>query len=979
MTNSIDIKYRADTSQSVVATDKLLARITKLEGQLSTAVGKSSKVGSALGKSYADAEARVKHFEKALKSATSVTTKYRALEGLQEAVRAFKIAKADFEDSMKVGDKPAQSLDAVAYATAKLASARDNAWNAEQQQLRQSASLRQDIISKMTAQVSLEKKLAQESAALATQLKSRQDRDNAWNAQQMQKLSSAALKKDMISRAPAQSAADRELAQQRASALLGSLSAKPSEMISQMNAYQSQQKMQADAARRQQILDRDAQVVARQNAVARARELDRKYASRYALIDIDAKDRRGKNVIDSEATLTSRRSLLNDRMQNASPDSLAYKNMLAELTQIEAALKRIAALNKSAVSPGKTIAAVDLTSVKALRMQIKYLKSEMDKVGAGQQWDVLNQRLALAEAEMEDVTRQATEARKAVSAAATAPVGSWMRLGYELEQAKNELSQLTFGTKEFINQQKNVASLQKEWDKLNNAVNRTNKTQGKSNALMTTMVGQITGLAASYMGAYQAIALITDEWKKQRDIKLEMSRMGSSMEDVLHRQAVNIGSENLESAKKWARDNQRDADNKRGFNTSQEGMLDVLGYAMSSGASYKDAKSYSLDALELSKGNPELAAERVLGGVAIAKKNNSTNLMAGMGQMDAAAAMAQGVDNIQFIENTMDKMAVITNGTRNLDPMTTEEGLEWFTTGSRVMTDTTSEAISANIARAYIDMSDFTPKRRKKGKDGKDLVVPQAKIDELLAMRNFGQRMEYIARPGNEALAQQFEDAGKKGMPRNTLTTINTSPLWQKEMAISKAAIPSFADAEGVAKAHAKALDKAIPMVLADRKLEAGNQHALTAPEQQPYAKAMATWDSMWNGNKKIDFYGADPFVRYNSFKNRTYDEREKIAAGMNPQEAEVAAMLGNAQNMQRYQREKGNTIAADQLEGRIDIFQDMLIQLKELNAQVAAGKNAPPPAARPVAPVAKAPPVPRMPAMNFNAPGGDVFGWFKK
>ena len=52
---------------------------------------------------------------------------------------------------------------------------------------------------------------------------------------------------------------------------------------------------------------------------------------------------------------------------------------------------------------------------------------------------------------------------------------------------------------------------------------------------------------------------------------------------------------------------------------------------------------------------------------------------------------------------------------------------------------------------------------------------------------------------------------------------------------------------------------------------------------------------------------------------------------------------------------------------------------IDKLNAQVADGKNNPAPAPRPVAPVAQAPPVPRMPAMNLNARGGDVFGWFKK
>lgn len=999
MTNSIDIKYRADTSQSVVATDKLLARITKLEGQLSTAVGKSSKVGSALGKSYADAEVRVKHFEKALKSATSVTTKYRALEGLQEAVRAFKIAKADFEDSMKVGHDPGLAIDKVAQATSKLSAAQTNAWNAEQSQLRASASLRQDIISRMTAQVALEKQLSQDKAiASAKELATVQA--NSWNAEQSRLREAAALRQDIISRLTAQVALERKLEQTKAADMIGRFGAwqdasKPSPMISQMNAFQSQQKMQADAARRQQMLDRDAQVVERQKNIARARELDQKYASRYSSADFAANNRRGMNVFDSEATLTDRRSLLNDRMQKASPDSLAYKNMLAELTQIEAALKRIKDLQKQATSSSKPMAAVELGSAKALTQQIKYLKAEMSKVGAGPQWDTLNAKLAKAQTELDGMAKKADEAKKSLSEAATAPHGSWVRLDYELEKAKDELSKLTFGTKEFLAQQSKVRLLQYEWDQVNTAVNKTMKSQKDSNGLMGSLVGQAKTLALTYFGVHQAMQKVTSEYNKWKAFELSVANKGIELEAQIVKQSANIDATDRPAAKQWA------LDNAGALMSKPEDSYEVLGVALSSGGeTLARSKKLAESVLPLTVGDKEQAIGLAIASGVITSENQSDNYKAGTMQIRQFGQRSMGIDEKQFDENTMKAMAAKMRNGRKVDGMSSERVLEDIAEASHIVKDIAGDKSATALISELGAFDDFTAKAKGKLKDKTRFSVDPAIVKQFNESRDYDERKKLLQQ--NKGLGDQFIDTTRRGLPRAmVIGMLDTSPKAEEKRAWIKEGIDNFNVAGGKWDAEAQNIRESVPQLVERRTREAEASAARQRGSKALEGEAWATYDALLNGEGAVNLTGIDEIPRAKAevaMQQYNMEMRKKnmaalTAAGV-PADQWAGHPLnrnGNQAGMFRrgvgvlLQEEKAaggefkNPVVYDILQKTYESLQRQEKQLEQLNAQVAAGKGNPPAGPRAVAPVAKAPPVPRMPAMNFNAPGGDVFGWFKK
>lgn len=996
MSNSIDIKYRADTSQSVVATDKLLARITKLEGQLSTAVGKSSKVGSALGKSYADAEARVKHFEKALKSATSVTTKYRALEGLQAAVRAFKVAKADFEDSMKVGHDPGLAIDQVAQATSKLSAVQANAWNAEQSQLRASASLRQDIISRMTAQVALEKQLSQDKAiASAKQLATVQA--NAWNSEQSRLRASAALRQDIISRLTAQVALEKQVAQQTAMqdhiAGAGVRFGAGSRRSSSEWTKPEDQRDYDNKTLRDDITSRlTAEVEERRR---RGRELDAKQRAREVSSSLAANSRRGSEVFDSENTLKDRRSLLNDRMQHASPDSVAYKNMLAELTQIEAALKRIKDLQKQATSSSKPMAAVELGSTKALTQQIKYLKAEMSKVGAGPQWDALNAKLAKAQTELDGMAKKADEAKKSLSEAATAPHGSWVRLDYELEKAKDELSKLTFGTKEFLAQQSKVRLLQYEWGQVNTAVNKTMKSQKDSAGMMGSLIGQAKTLATTYFGVHAAMQLVTTEYGKWKDFQLGMADQGIELESQIVKQSANIDAADREDARNWVLEKAGE------LRSKPEDSYELLGVALSSGGETLDKSKKLVESVSpLTLGDKEQALGLTIASGVITSENMSEDYKAGTMQVRQFGQRSMGIDESQFDENAMKAMAALMRDGRKVDGLSSERTLEEIAEVSHILKDIAGDKSATTIISELGAFNVFNAKSKGKLKDDSTFSVDPAVVKQFNESRDYDERKKLLQ--DNKGLKDQFIDEMRRGLPQAmAIGLLATDQKSLEKRAWVREGIDSFAVAGTKWDAEKKSIEDSAPQLLERRILDAENSAARQGLESALPAEAWKTYEGLKTGKNAVNLMGVDS-VKYAKaeFAMQQYNNemREKnmaalTAAGVPADKWEGHPLNRSGNQAGMFKRGVGVLLKEELASGGatmnkevVDILQKSYAslerqekRLEELNAQVAAGKNAPPPAARPVAPAAQAPPVPRMPAMNLNARGGDVFGWFKK
>lgn len=1022
--NEILIKQRMDISQSVQEMDKWQARALKAEAAIEKQGTRSAKAVDLLGRGYSNAEAKVKHFEQALKNATSVTTKYRALEGLQAAVREFKVAKADFETSMQLAHNPSTGIDAITQATQRLSAEQANAWNAEQARLLEAKALRQDIINRMNAQVAAEKQLSQEqsieatkrlaaeqanawnaeqarlreSAALRQDIINRMnaqvavekqmtqskevestkqlsaEQANAWNAEQLRLRESKMLRDDIIARLTQQVALERKLEQTNSADMIGRLGAwqesqKPSAMVSQLNAYQSQQQVEAAAQRRQAMLDRDAQVLERQNRIARARELDAKYALRAGDEQSYARSRPGSEIFNSEATLKARRALLQDRKAVIPHDGEDFQKTITELREIDKLLKRINA---------KPMKAVELWSTKALNQQIKYLQAEMAKVGSGPQWDKLNGKLAAAKTQLGSMQQKARDAEKALSQSATAPMGSWVRLEYELEKAKRELSLLTYGTKEFIAQQSKVAGLQKEWDNVNTAVNKTNKSQTSGSSILTSLVGQAKSFALTYVGIHQTAQLITDEFNKHREFQLESAKNAAELNRELLKQAPNIDIENVPEVKNFA------IQNAERLLTDPKDVAHLVGVAQSSSAkTLKGAIAGAEAALMMTLGDVQQSEELLTGGLMIASLNNSENSKAALGQLRTTSKVSLATDEAQFIGNVLPAITGLSRSTKNLNGITTEQSLELVGAFSRIMGDREGSTTNTNLMSMRTSFDDFNPVRKKKLKDGKISILDQQTIDAFNAERDLFARRQMMI--DNPELGNQFLNLQKRGGPRNLAQAwLHPTASDQRFMQDARDTIPSFAQGEAVFNSVVKQARDQNPGLVARQGRSAATVAALSGDSVALPGEARASYDSIWNGDgttKALNLTGWDAMARAGASTFIQGDYARRRQSGMPDNEA-ASNSEGVKYLLRREKRwdgeSEGSKATIKALEAILRSLETTAKGIEELNAQVAAGRQGPNAPARRAAPGAQAPPVPRVPIAQ-GIRGGDPFGMRKR
>ncbi len=862
MSNTITITNRGDSSQSIGETNKLIARIAVLEDRLTKLTDKSSKQADMMGKGYASAEAKVKHFEKALKDASNVRMKFAALEGLQKASREFKVAKADFESSLKIGQMSDGGM---------------------------------------------------------------VGRLSAWQQ-----------------------------------------SNKPSPMIAQLDAYKSQQQDQEAAARRQAMLERDAGVQERQMRIARARELDAKYSLRASDEKSYANSRPGVEIFNSESTIKARRALLQERKNNLPSEGDDFQKTITELREIDKLLKRINA---------KPMKAVELGSPKALRQQIKYLEAEMAKIGAGPQWDKLNAKLASAKTQLGGMQQKSRDAEKALSQAATAPMGSWVRLEFELEKAKKELSQLTYGTKEFLAQQAKVAGLQKDWDNVNSAINRTNKTQKDGNGIIMSAIGQVKTLAATYIGVHQVMTQITAEWEKQRAFELDANKKGIGIEAEMVKQAANVGAENLPQVQKWARANQPD------LLAKQADIIGLVGAAISSGEpDIQRAMKVTAAALKINVGDVQMANEMLQGGITIGRLNNSDNFESAFGQLRSSSKVSQAVDESEFIGNVTGKMAALTRGRKNLDGMTTERALEFITSASRIQVDRTGESSSTNMAAIFQRMDEFAPVAKKVLKDRSVSKIDQKSIDAFKAARSFDEKLEMLR--SNKAMGEQFIDKQRTGGPKElAFALVQNSQSTRNIMKEAADAVLPFKDAGIAFRQAVTDVNKAVPNLIVSRQMEAGQEQARTGSETQLKASARAVWDSVWNasadGTAPVNLSGLDVVERATSWTDRASWASQRKTGALKDGGNEITDMVKSLKDIQTRNKDAGNMDAARSLDAQLKALQTIAEKLDELNAQVAAGRQWHHAVPRNVAP-ARVPPVPRVP-IAVGVKSGDPFGMRKR
>lgn len=613
--------------------------------------------------------------------------------------------------------------------------------------------------------------------------------------------------------------------------------------------------------------------------------------------------------------------------------------------ELELARQAEAAYKKTASSGGGTFRKVDSNSEEGLQKQIGFLEKKRAAIGPGAEFDRLNGIIAKLQVRLKAVKDDAKKAGEALSESATAPIGSFRRVEYELKKAKDELEMLTAGTKEFIQQSRKVDQLTAQYKKLDQQINKTVKAQKDSGGLMGTITGQAKTLVMTYVGMHEVVSQITQEWERQRQIQLDIAERGLGVEGALVQQAANIGVENIPAVKEWVRNNQVD------LLGSQKDIVTLIGSAVSGGAAeINDAMKVTAAAMKMNVGNVEMANEMLQGGITIGRLNNSNDFEAAFGQLRSSSKASQAVNEAEFIGNVLGKAAALTRGRKNMDGMTTERSLEFITAASRIQVDRTGDTSSTNMASIFQRMDEFVPELKKTLKDKTVSKVDQATINAFMASRSFDEKLRMLQ--SNRDLGNQFIDRQKTGGPKElAFALIQNSQATAQIMKESADAVVSFADGAKVFQQAVVEARAMVPNLVAAQVAGAGAEQATSSDQDRLIATARARWDSVWNGgtdangNKvsPVNMTGWDAPDRLFSWYDRfTMNNQRAIGIG-DPNGNSVTDMMMSLQKLIATERKWGNEIAVGQLQAQLEALKIIADEIKRLNSNVEGRQAAPP------------------------------------
>jgi hypothetical protein len=637
-------------------------------------------------------------------------------------------------------------------------------------------------------------------------------------------------------------------------------------------------------------------------------------------------------------------------------DSPEFKHHTELLTRMDALYKRLTAsmeVNAKAKRKENVEIKAAGNSMEGLAKQIEHLEGKQKKVGPGAEFDRLSNIIAKLQARLKAMQADAAKAGEALSKGATAAAGSFNRLDYELKKAKEDLKGLTEGTKEFIAQQAKIKELQTQWDRLDKAINKTTKATKGTSGVVGTLVGQAKSLAATYVGMHEVVSQMTQEWEKQRNFQLQIAAKGQGNEGALVNQAANIGADNMPMVKNWARANQADMFGK------QEDIINLVGAAISAGAGdIKEAMGSVQAAMKMAVGNPAIAQEMLVGGLTVARLNNSNDYESALGQLRSSSSASQAVDENQFIANVMGKVAALTRGRKNMDGMTSERSLEYITAASRIQADTTGDSSSTNMQAIFQRMDEFVPEAKKKLKDKTTSTVDKAVIEEFKKARTFDEKMALLQK--NKDLGNQYIDKQRTGGPKElAFALIQNNAATQKIMAESKDAVLPFKEAGKFFRAETEKIVNAAPNLAIKKRADAKLEQSITGDKPTLLATARAEWDSIWNGNADrpaVPLTGWDQGIRAQSAWDRNLWGKTRAIGTNNDGGNEVTDMVASLKEIIKGQQEAGDAQSANALKAQLEALEKIAAKLDELNSRVAGA--APPAVGRPN-PVRPAP-VPR-------------------
>lgn len=412
------------------------------------------------------------------------------------------------------------------------------------------------------------------------------------------------------------------------------------------------------------------------------------------------------------------------------------------------------------------------------KIEVEYITTV---AGALQAVEKLNKRLDQQEQKLQ---RVGEVSKKAAEGAA----GSFNKLEEELKQNEAALKRMEIGSKAFAEQKKKVDDLRKS---LAGAKGQLSTVADGVSGKLSSAVGQVTGLVTGMVSFQAVVTAIVEEFKKAEAMRLSAAATARTFEQALADVGQNIGADAVPQAKQMI------IEQAPKLATTQEGLADLLGIAISAGAKdLEEAMALSAAALKLTVGDAAKAKALVGGTLDVASLGGSKNFEGALGQLLQTQSQVRSTNLAEFAANIGPGLAAATADGKNQKGVSTERALEMASVISQIIKDPTGSNTATTMRYLFTRMNAFMPEREKKLDDGGLAKVSKEQIAAFDALKTFDERlqmMQAVPAIGAQFLETQRESIGKTAISE----IINKSGRAVQFEDKAKANIAAIDDAQG--------------------------------------------------------------------------------------------------------------------------------------------------------------------------------------
>ncbi len=339
---------------------------------------------------------------------------------------------------------------------------------------------------------------------------------------------------------------------------------------------------------------------------------------------------------------------------------------------------------------------------------------------------------------------------------ATAAAGSFNKLEQELKENEAALKKLERGTKVFDLQKKKVDDLRKSFVMAKADIGSVGE---KTGGVLTSVVSKFAAIAAGMLSVQAIASALLSELDKVKQLKLDAAATTRTFEQALADVGQNIGADAVPEAKRMI------LENAPKLGTTNEGLADLLGVAISAGAKdLKEAMSLVSATLKLTVGDAAKARALVGGTLDVASLAGSKNFEGALGQLLQTQSQVRSTNLSEFASNIGPGLAAATADLSQQKGVSTERAMEMASVISQIIKDQTGSNTATTMRMMFTRMGSFVPERDKKLDDGGNAKVSKQQIDAFKSLKTFDERlkmMQDIPAIGAQFLETQRESIGK--------------------------------------------------------------------------------------------------------------------------------------------------------------------------------------------------------------------------